>query len=48
MLTPFQRLVLRSLAILVRAAIGSNPFGTASDWNKDAHALVSDLSREDL
>lgn len=42
-MTDFQKLVLRALAILVRCALWDNPFGSASDWNRDAQAIVREL-----
>lgn len=43
-MTPFEKLVLRALALLVRAALWGNAFGTYSPWHDDAKAVIGDIN----
>lgn len=45
-MNPFEKMVLKALALLLRAALWHNAFGTASDWNKDAKQLVADIEEQ--
>lgn len=43
-MTTFEKLVLRSLSLLVRAALWGNAFGTQSAWHDDAKATIKDIN----